>query len=374
MLLAIALSVSASLAGLDDQADLNAVDAICMAYQANRASITRATIRARYSVGDAPDLAAARDGRWTDRSDADCLFALDGDRARFDKLFPIEDLRAKRARTGPFSYTSRLSWLRMVTDGRVTLADRQIVSAVEGGPLRRQVRIDPGTSPFYGAAQLPLHLGRKEDRPYFGRLPEMLRSGATDLRLKEVTLGSRLDGREVAEIAVGGKTSTKRFWVDLRRGAIPILTRSEMNGGRIVEFDRYEDLRQLANGAWFPFRRIIFSTIGNTATEWTIQEADFDEAPDPDLFRLKLPKAEPVVDSAAMRSYPPSDMWDLAHLPAANARGVETLRPRGPSVEPPEMPGERQPRPYASIAFIAVGVILVGLALALALSRRRSRA
>ena len=371
MLLVIAISASALLAGADDQTDMNALEAICTAYEANRASITRATIRLRYSVGDAPDIAAAREGRWTDRSDADCLFVLDGDRARYDQLFRIEDLRAKRAMTGPLSYTTRLTWLRMATDGRVTLTDKTIVSASDADELTRQVRIDPGTNPFYRSAQLPLHLGFRGEIPYFGRLPEMLKGGVVGLRLKEVKLDSRLDGMEVAEIAVAGGNDSTRFWVDLRRGAIPILTRTEMRGGTIVDLDRYEDLRQVSNGAWLPFRRVVFSTLGNAATEWAIHEADFDKIPDADQFRLKLPKAEPVIDVAAMRAYPPSDVWDLSRLPAANAPGVESLQPRRPSVEAPAMPGERPPS-YTSIAFIVAGVVLVSLALIL--YRRRSRA
>ncbi len=372
MIFAITLYASALLAGMQDQPELEVLAAIRTAYQANRAAITRATIRLTFSIGDAPNMASALSGRWTDRTDADCLFVLDGDRARYEQLFNPEDLRVKRTMTGPLNYTTRLRWVRALTDGRATLSDQMFSSGADAGVMKRRVRIDPGTDPFYAHALLPLYLGRPGANTPFGRLPKVLRDGTSGLRLTGVKLDSRLDGIPVAEITLKAEDTTICYWVDLRRGAVPILERCETNGGKIVILDRYEDIRKVANGTWLPFRHIQFSTNGNSVHEWIIREADFDKVPDAGQFRLKLPKAQAVVDMAAMLDYPPSDVWDLARLPAANAPGVQSIRPRGASVEAPVMPGERRPTPYAAITSVVAGVILVTLALIL--YRRRSRA
>ena len=374
MIFSIVLSASILLAATQDQPPMELVEAIHTAHQANRALMTRATIRLRFSIGDAPDMSAALAGRWTDRSDADGLFVMDGPRMRYDQLFEPEVMRAKRHATGPMSYSTRVTSVRVVTDGRVTLTDLMSFkpASVGGEPLSRQVRIDPGVDPFFLRTHLPLRPGRQGTGTSFGTVVELLRNGAEGIRLKEVKLGSRLDGVEVAEVAIEVADGTTRFWFDLRRGAVPILERSETNGGKIFTLDRCEDLRQVAGGAWLPFRRVRYTNNGNSVWEWSILEADFDKVPDEGQFRLTLPKAQSVMDAAAMREYPPADVWDLARLPPANAPGVRPLLPRMSTVEPPTMPGERHPTPYASIATVAVGVILVTLAVVF--WRRRSRA
>ena len=149
MIFSAVLSASTLLAAQQDQPPMELVEAIRTAHQANRAHITRATMRLRYSVGNATDLASALAGRWTERSDADCLFVLDGTRARYDRLFDPEVMREKRRMTGALSSSTRVSSVRVVTDGRVTLSDYLFIAPPRSGEevLTRQVRIDEGTDP-----------------------------------------------------------------------------------------------------------------------------------------------------------------------------------------------------------------------------------
>jgi len=374
MFLPMVLFASAILAVPGDQPPMDILEAIATAHQANRTLFTKATMRLRYSVGNAPDADSALQGRWTSRSDAGGRFVMDGAWMRYEQAFDPEVMRAELTVNGPGRYSTRLFSVRLVTDGRVTLTDRLSIPAndpARSAPVN-EVRVDPGDIWFFQHAHVPLAPGPSGVATLFGNAVQLLKGGDEGLRLKEVRLDSRLDGVEVAEVVVETPNTVWRFWIDLKRGAVPVQERIEFAGNGIFQQTRCLDLRQVSSGAWIPFRVAQFTNNGNAAHDLTILDADFEKPPTPAEFRLEFATPQPAFDMANMREYPPSKVWDLARLPAATAPGVQPIGRFEDSVQPPTMPDERQPVSYVPMVAVLAGVVLV--ACSVILYRRRSRA
>lgn len=353
-----------------DRTPLDLAQAIITAHEANRAVITHARIEFRYSVGTTRAVDDAMAGRWSDRTDGRGVFVLDGERARYDQVFSLDDSLAKRQKTGGNSYSSPFASVRAVTDGRSSLMDRIAIGRSPEGAevLSHRPQVVSGADPFFSVAQMPLFLARPGPAPDLSKnLGDAIR-GQAGGKLGKVAIDSRLDGVEVAEVTIDWPDRAwTRYWIDLKRGAIPLQSMSEWDGGKSTAIDRYDDVREVPGGAWYPFRWVRIN--GARVVEMTVTKADFEVVPDPSEFRLSFPASVSLIDMVAMREYAPKQTWDVTRLPAPNSEG--SLPIRGPDREPPPaMPGELEPFPTSAVLAAVAGSIL--LTLALLQYRRRS--
>jgi hypothetical protein len=175
------------------------------------------------------------------------------------------------------------------------------------------------------------------------------------------------------------------YWFDLEHGAIPrqILTVYPVPGGGTGrQYAILDDLHDVGNGAWFPYRQLTYDERTHLVHERLITRADFSIPRDPAAFQLTFDKPVRVADNARHVVYPLGTTWDLKRLTKPERSWGKPRVQEGPlgtnspspvrQVPPPVMPGERPAQPkWWYIAIIALGVM--AMAGAVALRGRRGR-
>lgn len=334
------------------------VDAIRTAYKANREALAYGSIRFQYIRGFSTTIEQAVAGRGETPIATEGSHIFDLPHGRTDRINTLEQMATHRRQISETSFATSLDPARALTDGERSLVDRINVTP-DGTAILHGVSITPGPEKFYGRVVTPLRLGA--DRPTavdLGYYVDLAADKGTGFSLVEVEKDS-LDGVPVVRVGFASGDWRYTFWIDLRRGAIPLrfLGRDEATGETFAQVN--EDLRLVAEKAWFPFRSIFHQSVPRLYKETVVLDADFETRPDPSSFRLTFDEPTPVQDLEARADYAPRETWDLRDLPA-RGRPFRMAPESGPP--PPEMPGELDPPrrwPWLFGAFaVALAVVL----------------
>ncbi|MEW4569817.1 hypothetical protein AB1L88_18285 [Tautonia sp. JC769] len=315
------------------------VDAIRTAYEANREALAYGSIRFQYIRGRSSSIEQAVAGRGENPIATEGSHVFDLPHGRTERINTLEQMATHRRQVSETSFATSLDPARALTDGERSLVHR-INVAPDGTGLLHGVSITPGPEQFYGRVVTPLRLGA--DRPThldLGYYIDLAADEATGFSLTGVEEDT-LDGVPVVRVRFASGDWSYTFWIDLRRGAIPLrfLSRNEETGETTAQVN--EDLRLVAEKAWFPFRSIFHMSVPRLYKETVVLDADFETRPDPSSFRLTFDEPTPVQDLEARADYPPRETWDLRDLPA---RGRPFVMAPDSGPPPPEMPGELDP-------------------------------
>jgi hypothetical protein len=347
--------------------DMALAQAIRTTYDANRAQFTHWTIRFKFTVAKARDLEGAISRRWTDEAVGDGFSAFDGRRGRHEILYSLKDLAEKRTWTAPDRFDTHISSDRHLTDGNVTFFD-MIDAGKEGKKLFHTAQINPGKESFHSRVFLPLDLGRLPGHEV-NRLSSDIHAvseGRPGYTMK-VREGVRLFNRDLIELTITAAEpviSTRQYWVDLEQGAMVRKAQSTLKlpDDSHAETDYvWEDIRQIGDSAWFPFRQVRYSHHTGMSFELLVTEAEFATLPDKSVFRMEFDEARPIRDNARDVRYPAQKIWDLDNLPAPEVSHDQPVPWTSAPAAP--MPGERQATPrWWTFAAIGLGVVLLTLA------------
>jgi len=347
MLVAAIACLSTLCASAIDDPTKKDVDIIARAFEANRKGFPFGRIVFRESVGTAPNLKDAMEGKWTSRVETVGSCAFDGEKARFECVYTLEQLTANRRKIGPNLYESPIQSRRFLTDGKDTLF-HNYEPALEGPGTSEISQIMKGASGFWTTWSLPIDLGKPEATT--GVEAELRLIGLQNEKVDLRSIAKSPEDRtgQLLDIVFSGlshhnKSDWKRetrYRVDLARGAIPIERRTEYTEPRrIVETVIQADLREVAGRGWFPHRKLVYGETLGQVREWLIVEADFDHPPPAAQFRLEFERPISIRDQVNGVDYEPSRSFDFDKRPPLQP-GRATMIPFPGA--PPSMPGERE--------------------------------
>jgi len=347
------------------------VTVIRNAYASNRGELTHGEAKFRMEEGSADSVGSALKGKWAERwSTAEGLLIFDTGISRYECVHPLAQIVAHRVKGEDNSYTMPLTEsIRAVTNGSITLSDRIFVESDGKTPIHG-AQIDPGTQGFARYYVFPLSVGNPAPADF--QLDVDLSTplpGRPSWQVASVDVNATLRGIPVVKLVLTSRGVSREYWVDLERGAVPLLIRD----GADVEY-HYGDVRRVGDRAWLPHRLTILGKNPTGAVrirDVTVTEADFTTRPAKSSYGLRFPKPRKMVNAASMKVYDEQDTWDITALPAANSPRARTIQMGQPQAPVPILPRERETRSSApQVWMIAAGTLSVlGLGL---IARRMS--
>lgn len=355
--------------------------AIRTAYESNRAALPRhGLIRYHESDGqptrNAPiDPDALPDIGREPRSTVTGLYVFDGDRRRFDHVYSLDDLVARRERIGENRWMSPISSWRRLTDGQTTLIDELgVIDGENETLLRHNPYLISGKNEFFKHLQFPLALGNPDPgdaQPDLGMDLARALEGGGEWHVAAVEENATIRGIPVLKLTFARDNGeTQEYWVDLEHGAIPLRIRwvshdEKFNSG--LQYD-YSDIRQVGDQAWLPYRMSVsplddFTSDGRvrqvSIREVVIDEAELSAHPDPSLFRMEFPEPVPLINITTKVRHDPRQMWDLNAISPAASAFARPLNMAPPASSFPPMPGQREAVSPWRMVLIVVGVLLL---------------
>jgi hypothetical protein len=342
------------------------------AYVSNQGGFPFGQITFAYIKGYALDEASARRGELSPAYTAKCLYNYNGRSARYERIFPDDEMRAANKKIGD-KITSVIDNFRLATNGELTLYDS--VTFAEN-TRAHGTKLSPGTRVFDRDFQFPLSLGRPDHtgRQNLGKQLLDALQQSPNLQLKTVSGHLRYEGRDVVHIVLATPYGKNEYWVDVGRGAVPLkivirLTASQRRAAHQTVY-YYDDLRLIANCGWLPFKESWWNSRDNQAGQILLREATFDKAPGEAAFAVGFPAPTSLVDEAKGIRYPPRTTWNVLDLPRGGSPGVQKVEYASmPRDQMPKLPGTVPARSrYDLLIYGAVGIALTT---ALILWRRR---
>lgn len=309
---------------------------VVRAYDANRALSTRGVVHYQYFKGEAADQAKARSGDWTDRTRGDCVFAFDGPKGRFERVYSLEVLAAHTVVKGNL-ISSTLIPEKSLTNGKETLVDFTHL-AFDGKSISHRLQINPGTEDFTRHSDFIRSLGNAEHRDYDLYELRNALAGKDGYRVEPPKDARLDDGAAVVLIEIIAKGRRVDYWFDLDHGAVLRGARGFEPDGALSFLVDYDDVRRINAAAWFPFHRLEYeAAVNKIVDEYRIVDADVKNPPDDSVFRLAFEKPIAVLDTVRQLHYSERLSWDLIHLPVPGtpqARHVNILVPADPAAKP----------------------------------------
>ena len=333
--------------------------AVLNAQKANRSMLSRGKVLYRFYRGDAKSEREALSGAWTDRTEAKCLLVFDGRRARLEQIYSIADLAAHTTFKGNEVSSSR-SPVRVLTDGKVTLVDHQLLSE-DGKTLNHRPIIEPGVESYSRAAgDYIAGLSRPDGGEVDFRALKSALKHESGLRLESVEPATLDDGASTIHLKVAGPGYFVEYWVDLEHGAIPRRIRTEAKENHRSILQEYHDIRPVAQGAWFPYREVYFDP-RSYALEYLVDQADFSRTPAEGEFQLEFENPVGLFDLARSARYAPRKTWGLDHLPTVGRPDAPriTIEPEAPP--PPAQAGSIKPWGWEVYLPATLGVGLIAV-------------
>ena len=341
-------------------ADETLLRAVADAYDENRAKFPFGSAEFEYRDGFAGSLVDAVAGKLRDDFTATGRYAYD-DRKHvlFEKRYPIEALEATTVADANNHAGGRLDSVRLLTNGKVTLQESRSASAVKGQFAYGHV-ITAGTDGFERFAEFPLRLGwPSNDRDDLSAHLRMVLSGAADTSVETIDQNASKDGVKVVRIALKFPNGIVQYWVDLERGAIPLVRHDEIRGGDTFDFI-FSQVGPMTGGGWLPSEQTTYLKNGRTK-KLIVTRTDFTQRPTKADLRLELDTPRRIGNVAAGVSYQSRKVWDLDDLPSSSSKDVLPLA-KGVANPPAALalPGVRDDRPpYFTMVGIVLAVVLL---------------
>jgi hypothetical protein len=357
------------------------IASIRTAYAANRESLAKhGSMTFRFADGQVPARAVRepddyRTLEWSRASVLRGFYAFDGPLARYDHVYPPDEIVRRRVKVGDGTWQSGISSYRSLTNGRVTLKDNVSVGRDDKTVLHTPY-VKPGTELFYQFLDVPLSPGATAWGRYDLGL-QLSQTGSHPGQWKVLSAdAANLDGVEVLKLVLGGPPGVRlTYWVDLERGAIPrrILLVAPGNPWSWQQIN--EDLRWVGERGWLPFRSTTWE--GPTGPEsadspiavyqLTIEMAQFDRPPERASFRMEFPAPTKLVNNASYFGLDEArTVWSVDDLPKGAPRPQTASIPSTPA---PPMPGPE--RNTTGRLLLLLGLIAVLLGLVVLIQRRR---
>ena len=164
------------------------ISAIRTAYEDNRAALAASgTIRFHSCDGHlaaAPDIESVGkllSGDWQRLSPSKGEYLFSGTSRRFENMYTLQELVARRTMLSPTTWSSTIKALRLLSDGETTLVDR-IGAGADGKTELHTPGLKAGVRDFFRLAEAnPIHLGNPDPPDYdLGRLLDGVPKAVTE--------------------------------------------------------------------------------------------------------------------------------------------------------------------------------------------------
>jgi hypothetical protein len=327
-------------------------------HEANQATMTYGALRFEYTVGSAKTASDARNGEFQNSRTARGRYLFDVGRALIEVLHEPTEMAAARRKTSPNQYTSSISSYRALTDGNITLMDYLDLAFESSEVIHHPYTA--GAETFFRYTRLPLNLG--DPSPRLSSLLADL-DGCLSGQFPLVSLEPMHHAGEAClYIKMQKPAGTTEYWIDSKRGAIP-LKMVEIVTEHGYTFEEYlDDLRPNNRGGWFPRILTLCTNQLSRVERCVITSAEFETPPPDTAFRLEFPEPVPVLDKLKGERRPPSKLWALSDLHTGSG---QPLHLGTPPPQAPDLPTEGNGSPLWPIGlavFLSVAV-LIGLRL-----------
>lgn len=347
------------------------LDYMRTAYRANRELFTFGTIDFAYSSGKAQNADDARAARLSNSMTAHGLYAFDGKNTRYERIYDEQDLIKNTTRNGDQLRTPANSF-RALADGQSCLLDHISSTASLDGVIHT-VEIYPDAKLLYRDFLFPIDLWHPNPVGFdLASDIDAIQKGV--FTMEGLDPKASFEGHEVVHLSFRTENIRRSYWIDLKRGAVPLQIRHEVEEAHRVFQVNHDDLRPANGSGWLPRKVTMYLESNKLARQVVIREMKLDTPPDPSTFRIEFPKPIPMIDGAKKLIYDPRASWSLISLPSANSSQAKKLGVAEHQQPAPEMPGERPNWPSWSVILISLGVVLFIIMLiqvTIAIKRRR---
>jgi hypothetical protein len=253
---------------------------------------------------------------------------------------------------------TRLPSVRILRRENLVLFDT-LLPRKDSQELHHHPAILNATNILASVVHLPLELGVPED-PNYNLARDIDESLAIPprLALKALRPAAELEHIPVVEVTFTAYGVDRTYWIDLRRGALPLQVRDMEGDGRSFQRN-YDDIRLVAGAGWLPFKSTFFVSDG-ISEHVEIRDVDAETTPSSDRFALEFPNPVTLIDKERKARLAPQSRWTLAMI-GSPPRGSSTPMSSGAGLggSPPGLAPERQAPPHWGWFVMAVGMILL---------------
>lgn len=390
-LLAFLATLTLGKAGLASADEKSMLIATADLARENIRKFSHGSIKFSFQDGFAANQDDARSGHLDQLATAQGQYRYDGEgRAFFDLRYPAETLAALWRKT-PTGTGSRANSFQSVTNGSISVLEHLDVHGPANETLFGSISVSVGAEEFYSRVRMPLGLGFPAQRPDYDQHLRWAASGDNGFRLVSWDAKSVLEGQTFAYFHLRSTTMDEELWLDLEKGAIPVL--AKIHAPEVVIDEFREKIESIPGRGWLPLMHTIHVDRDRWTQRMVIDSYNFDAKPSPDAFAITFLKPEPLLHPVTSVELPPAKRWNLDRLPASftasrsvAAGGRGTFDGRGevgsdavnaparqPAPEP--LPGELATPPTSPwLVGSIVAVIVAALGGSFGLWRHRRRA
>lgn len=272
--------------------------AIRDAYLSNHNAFERGWGRFVWRSGSAKSARDVIDKNWKASIQADAYWAFEPQTCRFDLIYDPADVKSswpeksKQAR-GPAVATGVLKSTRAITDRSKTLID---LLRVDGS---HQVEIELGTAKWQ-AGFVPLGLGLPDNDGSMSLAEDIERGLSGSEYITRLKGEEQYEDRTVSVIVLerADRGGSKRYLVDLERGAVPLrATEMKADGSPYLDMF-YRDLHQHGSDHWLPHRFVNVQLFGGLPSikEQEVVEIHVNEPLPEEALRLRFDVKTTIVD------------------------------------------------------------------------------
>ncbi len=360
-----------TLLGAQEPDRTDAVEHLRLSYKANKDAFAFGTFHFDYLVGSADGVEAAEACRLTRSLHEDGFYVFDGRNARYELIPDPAEFAAFATRVSERRTSSLADAFRMLTDGEATLLDslgaNEGVSDFVHSPGIKSMNMFFGNGFF----QFPLWIGDQSSHRYCDLDSDL--GGVNDglASIVELNLDSRYEGAQVCKLALKWAKGDRTYWIDLKRGAIPLRIVDHSPPSHTVSVIRFDDLEEVRDRGWFPRRMLHYIGSGDRVEQLVVTKMDTRNKPPLSRFALEFSKPIAMVDELRKFVYSPRRTWSLLDLPRPGSPGARYAPTLDQSLSD-KMPGEISPgTPWGLIARAGVALTTLVSAWVFLKARRR---
>ena len=337
------------------------------AFQANRSSMPYGKIVYDYSLGRADSIEAAEAGDW-EHYTAKSEFVYNKEMIKYTRVFGEMDMVRQLGGVDTNRTGLALSSMRIVTNGKVTLFDVMHPSGDQSDEtMHHMSQINPGVESLYHEVVVPLSLGLPAEYVLTDHVLKQAIEGV-DCKITKVEEHKDDKDNNVIKFWISADGAEIEIWVDIDRGGIPLRHWSKDARSGVVYEARYDDLREVMEGVWLPWRYTSYNQ--GVVHQVVVRDADFKAPPASAEFRLDYPEPQILVDVARGLRYKARRTWDLARLPSASSADAKAID-LGDHSTIPTMPGPQASRP-GWVWYLAAFSLLMAVVAFVVWRRRRA--
>lgn len=382
------VSLSMALVG-DDVAvfkagtDQEVLQAIAKRYVANRECVERCKATFVRMEGRAPNVEAARRGELEDLVKAKGVYVFDGSRKRFECLFDDDAIKShtspdfKPSPTGgERSAVCEFMSTLLLADGSSTLVYHRSYNPFSNEFDRVADIHEAEKVPASGYIWFPLGLGLYHSTPSEGagetleRAWDLLPPKAVELK-QDAPYGDRM----VHVVTLGYEGGDATYWVDYKRGCIPL---RELH--RSAKEDDYqetyrEQVSLIGGKLWFPSRMVHYISLTRRVRIIEVESIQINTPVSEADLTIRFPEPVGITDLAHRRGYSKATSFSLSkldHPDKAASHPIRIATSAPPPLGAPALPGEiESSRSWIAYLGLSIASVLVVLVICRVLHAKR---